>query len=78
MKDTDILTVEMICARYQCARHTASAIMHRIPCFYAGKRLFVRAKDLDEWERGQMIYPLPKGGRKPKETLYAIPRRKAE
>ena len=72
------ITIDKICARYGCERHRAAAIMRQLPRFKPAKKWIAYERDLEEWERGQMIYPLPKGGRKPKETLYAIPRRKAE
>lgn len=75
----ELVTIEAICTRYQCERHTASAIIQKIPHFKVGKLLMAYARDLDNWEREQMIYPLPKGGRtKKQQTPFLIPRRKAE
>ena len=75
----DLITIEQICDRYGCARHKAGAIIHRIPHFVVGKRLFAAAADLEAWEREQMVYPLPKGVRtKQTPTAFVIPRRKAQ
>ena len=73
----DLVTIEAICDRYQCERHKASAIMYKLPFFRVGNRMFAYQKDLDEWERGQMIYPIVKGARKKEEGQFFIPRRKA-
>lgn len=73
----DLITIDIICDRYSCERHKASAIMYKLPFFRVGNRLFARASDLEEWERSQMIYPVTKGVRKQSETPYLIPRRKA-
>ena len=74
----DLITIDMICDRYQCERHKASAIMHKLPHFPVGNRLFAKAADLEEWERGQTIYPIIKGARKKQENgPYLIPRRNA-
>lgn len=72
----DLITIEAICDRYQCERHKASMIIYRLPFFRVGNRLFAYQRDLEEWEQGQMVYPVAKGVRKPKETPYLIPRRK--
>lgn len=73
----DLVTIETICDRYQCERHKASAIIHRIPHFPVGNRLVAYAADLEEWERSQMVYPITKGARKKEEGQFFIPRRKA-
>ena len=74
----ELVTIEAICTRYQCERHTASAIIRKIPHFKVGKLLMAYERDLSDWERDQMVYPLPKGGRKPKQTgPYIIERRRA-
>ena len=75
----DLITIEMICDRYGCARHKAGDIIRRIPHFTVGKRLFAAAADLEAWEREQMVYPITKGVRKqPTATAFVIPRRKAQ
>lgn len=75
----EIVTIDLICARYQCERHHAGTIIRKIPHFKVGNRLMAYARDLDNWEREQMVYPLPKGGRTKKQaTPFLIPRRKAE
>ena len=74
----ELITIEGICERYGCERHTASAIIRKIPHFKVGKLLMVYERDLDNWEREQLVYPLPKGVRKPKQTgPYIIERRRA-
>lgn len=73
----ELVTIEAICIRYQCERHTASAIIRKIPHFKVGKLLMAYERDLNNWEREQMVYPLPKGVRKPKQTEFTIARRRA-
>ena len=74
----ELITIEIICQRYGCERHTAAAIIRKLPHFKAGKTLQAYAEDLADWEREQLVYPLPKGGRKPKQTgPYIIERRRA-
>lgn len=56
---TDLLTTEQIAARYQMAsKEEAAKWMHKLPCFKVGKRLFVRADDVTEWERKNTVYPV--------------------
>lgn len=56
---TDLLTVEDIMARYRMADDdTARRHMRKLPCIKIGKRLFVRADDVAEWERKNTIYPV--------------------
>ena len=75
----ELVTIEAICTRYQCERHHAASIIRKIPHMKIGNRLMAYERDLDNWEREQMIYPLPKGGRtKNQKTPFLIPRRKAE
>lgn len=57
---SDLLTTDDIIARYQVERHTAASIMRQLPSFKVGKRLFVRADDLIEWERKRTVYPVIK------------------
>ena len=75
----DLITIEGICARYGCERHKAASIIRKIPHFPVGKRLCAYADDLEAWERGQMVYPMPKGVRQPKQPIpFVIPRKKAQ
>lgn len=75
----ELVTIEAICTRYQCERHHAASIIRKIPHMKIGNRLMAYERDLDDWEREQMVYPLPKGGRTRKQqTPFLIPRRKAE
>lgn len=57
----ELVTIDTICTRYQCERHHAGAIIRKIPHFKVGNRLMAYERDLDNWEREQLIYPLPKG-----------------
>lgn len=72
----DLVTIDTICDRYQCERHKASTIIHRIPHFPVGNRIVAYAADLEEWERGQMIYPITKGAMKKEKGPFHIARRK--
>ena len=73
----DLITVDGICARYHCERHKASRIMYSLPFFRVGNRLFAYASDLEEWERGQMVYPIAKGVKKTQQIPFLIPRKRA-
>ncbi len=72
----DLVTVEMICSRYGCARHKGAEILRALPHFRVGNRLFARSSDLEAWERSRMTQPVEKGVREPK-TPYLIPRKRA-
>lgn len=72
----DLVTVEMICSRYGCARHKGAEILRQLPYFTVGKKLFARSADLEAWERDRTMYPLPTGRRKAAEP-HLIPRKRA-
>ena len=72
----DILTTADIMARYGCERQTASKIMHKLPMFRVGNRIFVRARDLTEWEESRTEYPISRKAARATETV-TIPRRRA-
>lgn len=55
---TDLLTTEDVAARYLMERHAAARLMKTLPTLRVGKRLFVRACDLTEWERKRTDYPV--------------------
>ena len=75
----DLITIEGICARYGCERHKAGSIIRKIPHFMVGKSLMAYAADLEAWEREQMVYPMKKGVRQPKQPIpFVIPRKKAQ
>ena len=61
----ELLTTADVMERYKCERHTATTIMHKLPVFKVGNKLFVRAVDLKRWEEGRIEYPaLPMKRRK--------------
>jgi hypothetical protein len=70
----DILSVQDLMARYRCERHTASKIMSKLPKFRVGKRLFVKAVDLLNWEESRIEYPMTEF-RRTVPTITKIPRR---
>lgn len=72
----DPVNIKAIRERYKCGRHLAEKIMNQLPHFYVGRTLFARAADLEEWERGRTVYPLPTGRRKTAEP-FLIPRKRA-
>lgn len=53
----DLLTVAEVMQRYGVHRQSASAIMHQMPVIKVGNRLFVRARDLLQWEESRTVYP---------------------
>lgn len=73
------ITITDICNRYDCDRHLGGKIMRQIPHFKVGKEWRAHQADLEAWEREQMIYPMPKGVRQPKQPIpFVIPRKKAQ
>lgn len=56
----DLLTTEQIAERYHLASTDAAAdwMNRKLPCFKVGKRLFVWADDVIEWERKNKVYPV--------------------
>jgi len=56
----ELLSTEKITDRYKMAStEEAAKWMHnKLPCIKIGKRLFVRADDVAEWERKNTIYPV--------------------
>ena len=53
-----MLTTVDVMSRYSCERQTAAAIMKRLPWFKVGKRIFVKAVDLEQWEESKTVYPV--------------------
>ena len=53
----DILTTADVMLRYGCERHTAASIMHKLPVFRVGKKMFVKMRDLLNWEESRIEYP---------------------
>lgn len=70
----DLLTTADIMQRYGCERHTAAAIMRKLPVFKVGKRLFIKARDLMAWEESKTEYPMIKV-RNTAQAVARIPRR---
>lgn len=67
---TELITVEDFAARYQCERHYAAKLMKKsLPVIRVGKRMFVKATDLMEWERKRTDYPVREAARC--STTYA-------
>lgn len=73
----ELLRTEDIMDRYGCERHTATAIMRKLPVLKVGKRLFVRKADLQDWEETRMEYPMAKT-RHTTQTITKIARRRAQ
>ena len=65
----DIFSVDDVKRRYGCERHLAADIIRKLPSFKVGRRLFVKASDLSDWENSRIEYPVQPAKR-------GIPRRK--
>lgn len=70
-----LVSIETICSRYGCERHKAGEIMDKLPWFKVGNRRFAHERDLTDWERGQMIYPISRE-RGQRTTEFRIERRR--
>lgn len=53
----DLLSTEYIMERYSMKRQAAAKLMYNMPVVKIGKRIFVRAKDLEAWEQQKTVYP---------------------
>ena len=71
----ELLTVSDIMGRYNCERQAASRIMDKMPVLRVGKRKFIRAADLMDWEESRTEYPVTIA-RRTKPTTNKIARRK--
>ena len=60
----DILTTNDVMKRYGIERHTAAAIMRKLPVFKVGTRLFVKMRDLQAWEESLVQYPVTNKNRR--------------
>jgi len=54
----DLLSTEYIMERYQMKRQAAAKLMYNMPVVKIGKRIFVRARDLENWEQQKTVYPV--------------------
>lgn len=54
----DLLSTEYIMERYQMKRQAAAKLMYNLPVVKIGKRIFVRARDLENWEQQKTVYPV--------------------
>lgn len=54
----DLLSTEHIMERYQMKRQAAAKLMYNMPVVKIGKRIFVRARDLENWEQQKTVYPV--------------------
>lgn len=55
----DLLPTEYIMERYQMKRQAAAKLMNNnLPVVKIGKRIFVRARDLENWEQQKTVYPV--------------------
>jgi len=54
----DLLPTEYIMERYSMKRQAAAKLMYNMPVVKIGKRIFVRAKDLEAWEQQKTVYPV--------------------
>ena len=70
----DLLSTADVMQRYQCERHTAASIMHKMPVLKVGGRLFVKVADLVRWEERRTQYPSGTIKRSPADD-GKIPRR---
>ena len=70
----NLVSIETLCSRYGCERHKAGAIMDKLPWFKVGNRRFAHERDLTDWERGQMIYPISR--ERGQKTNFVIERRR--
>lgn len=55
----DLLSTEHIMERYSMKRQAAAKLMNNnLPVVKIGKRIFVRARDLENWEQQKTVYPV--------------------
>jgi hypothetical protein len=54
----DLLSTEYIMERYSMKRQAAAKLMYNMPVIKIGKRIFVRARDLENWEQQKTVYPV--------------------
>lgn len=55
----DLLSTEYIMERYSMKRQAAAKLMNNnLPVVKIGKRIFVRARDLENWEQQKTVYPV--------------------
>lgn len=54
---TELLGIADIMERYGLQRATAASYMKKLPTLKVGRRLFVRAADLEAWEADRIRYP---------------------
>ena len=54
---TELLGIADIMERYGLQRATAASYMKKLPTLKVGRRLFVRAADLEAWEADRIHYP---------------------
>ena len=55
----DLLSTEYIMERYEMKRQAAAKLMNNnLPVVKIGKRIFVRARDLENWEQQKTVYPV--------------------
>ena len=55
----DLLSTEYIMERYSMKRQAAAKLMNNnLPVVKIGKRIFVRAWDLENWEQQKTVYPV--------------------
>ena len=55
----DLLSTEYIMERYSMKRQAAAKLMNNnLPVIKIGKRIFVRARDLENWEQQKTVYPV--------------------
>ena len=73
---TELLCIADIMERYGLKRATAASYMKKLPTLKVGRRLFVRAVDLEAWEEDRVRYPEIRLTMSPR-AFGTIPRRKA-
>lgn len=55
----DLLSTEYIMERYSMKRQAAAKLMNNnLPVVKIEKRIFVRARDLENWEQQKTVYPV--------------------
>lgn len=54
----DLLSTEYIMERYSMKRQAAAKLMYNMPVVKIGKRVFVRARDLENLEQQKTVYPV--------------------
>lgn len=72
----DVLTTEDLMNRYHCERQKAADIMHKLPSFKIGNRLFVKAAYVAEMEEGLTVYPVTRSKAVKPSSNATIPRRR--